>query len=320
MINPTAVLSPLLSSIVLCFAIHVAFTDAFATAPVSPSPYTNYFSKQRRQRQQLQRKQKKALIIRYDYTDDTSPSDYDTSDLPPDIKVVAVDDKEEDVVIRDALKRELLLLASITDRGSFATKEEQDIVIDIVAQLEALNPTRDPAYACEGVWDLCYDSTSQLFRSSPFFQSIRAVVGGSNKDVTENAFALHDQATKSSRIGKVRQIIDYDKLVSEVDLEVGAAPGFPFSISGTVVTTASFNVVSDNRWDLKIMNTKVKRSNIPIINSFMDNLNVDIPVGELYTTLLSNNPVIPMTTFYVDEALRITRDVDENFFVFIRES
>jgi hypothetical protein len=25
-------------------------------------------------------------------------------------------------------------------------------------------------------------------------------------------------------------------------------------------------------------------------------------------------------TFYVDEALRITRDLDENFFVFVRES
>lgn len=260
-----------------------------------------------------------SLIIRYNYAEDGSPSDYDTSDLPPEIKEVAVDEKEEDVVIRDALKRELLLLASVTDRGAFAKKEEQDIVTDLVTQLEALNPTKDPASHCEGEWDLCYSST-QFFRSSPFFQSIRIAVGDNNKDVTENGFALHEQATKGSRIGKVRQIINSDKLISEVDLEVGTLPGIPFSMIGTVVSTADLNVVSDKRWELRIENTKVKGSNIPIVNTFMDDLQVELPVGDFYSTVSGQIPVIPMTTFYIDEVMRITRDVDENFFVFIRES
>lgn len=261
----------------------------------------------------------RSLVIRYDYADDGSPSDYDSSDLPPEIKQVAVDEREEDFAIRDALKQELLLLASVTDRGAYCSKDEKDIVIDLVAQLEALNPTKDPAFNCEGEWDLGYSST-QFFRSSPFFQSIRVAVGEDNKDVAENGFALHAQATSGSRVGRVRQIITADKLTSEVDLEVGLAPGIPFSIQGTVVSSAALDVVSDKRWELRIENTKVKGSNIPLFNQFLDNLQMEVPVGDFYNTLQGTTPVIPLTTFYVDDTLRITRDVDENFFVFIRES
>ena len=237
-----------------------------------------------------------SLIICYDYADDGSPSDYDTADLPSASKEVTVDEKEEDIEIRDALKRELLLLASVTDRGAFASKEERDIVIDLVAQLEALNPTRNPASHCEGEWDLCYSST-QFFRSSPFFQSIRVAVGDENKDMTENGFALHEQATMGSRVGRVRQIVTSDnKLISEVSLEVGTLPGIPISLQGTVVTTASLDVVSDKNWELQIENTKVKGSNIPFINMFMDDLQVELPVGDFYSTVMSGKvPVIPMT-------------------------
>jgi hypothetical protein len=40
-------------------------------------------------------------------------------------KTVAVDEKEEDDKIRDALKRELLLFSSVTNRGEYATPDEQ---------------------------------------------------------------------------------------------------------------------------------------------------------------------------------------------------
>ena len=190
-------------------------------------------------------------IILNDYADDGSPSDYDTSDLPPVMKEVAVDEKEEDVSIREDLKRELLLLASVTDRGAYCSKEEKDIVTDLVAQLEALNPTKDPASNCQGEWDLGYAST-QLFRSSPFFQSIRSAVGDDQKEVAENGFALHAQATSGSRVGRVRQIITSEKLISEVDLEVGMLPGIPMSIKGTgslrSVMAANFNSIPSSRF------------------------------------------------------------------------
>lgn len=64
-----------------------------------------------------------------------SPSDYDPQDLPPVEKSVSVSYSDEDEAIRDALKRELLLLASVTNRGEYASSEERDLVIDIVTQL-----------------------------------------------------------------------------------------------------------------------------------------------------------------------------------------
>jgi hypothetical protein len=240
-------------------------------------------------------RQRESLIILYDYAEDGSPSDYDTSDLQPNVKEVTVDEKEEDVTIRDALKRELLLLASVTDRGAFASKDERDIVIDLVAQLEALNPTAEPAAHCEGEWDLCYSST-QFFRSSPFFQSIRVAMGEEGKEMAENGFDLHDQATVGSRVGRVRQIVTSNKLISEVDLEVGILPGIPFTkTKGTVVTTASLNVISDKCWELRIEKTKVKGSNLPFINQFMEDLQIELPVGDFYSTVQGRVPMIPMT-------------------------
>ena len=270
---------------------------------------------------QYQFRYDRTSVVLFDYADDGSPSDYDTSDLPPVSKEVAVDEKEEDVSIRDDLKRELLLLASVTDRGAYCSKEEKDIVTDLVAQLEALNPTKDPASIkhCKGEWDLGYAST-QLFRSSPFFQSIRAAVGDDQKEVAENGFALHEQATSGSRVGRVRQTVTSDKLISEVDLEVGMLPGIPMSIKGTVISTASLDVVSDKQWELRIENTKVTGSNIPFFDTLKDMLQVELPVGDFYSSIQGQVPVVPLTTFYADDTLRITRDVDDNLFVFIRES
>jgi len=265
----------------------------------------------------LPRSRTSSLIICHDYADG-APSDYDTEDLESDVKEVTVDENVDDVLIRDALKRELLLLASVTNRGEYASHDERDIAIDLVTQLEALNPTAEPASHCEGDWDLCLSST-QFFRSSPFFQAIRCAVGDDNKQIAENGFDLHERATSNSRVGRVRQTITSDQLISEVDLEVGIAPGIPIKVKGTVVTSASLKVVSDKKWDLKVENTKVRGSNIPIFNEIMENdLHVELPVGDFYNTVQGGVPVIPMSTFYVDESMRITRDIDDNFFVFSR--
>jgi hypothetical protein len=235
-----------------------------------------------------------SLIPRFDYADGDGPSDYDTLDLPPDQKEVTVDENEDDALIRDALKRELLLVASISNRGEYASKDEKNIEIDLVAQLEALNPTSEPAGHCEGEWDLCLSNT-QFFRSSPFFQAIRVAVGDDNKQIAENGFVLHDRATANSRVGRVRQIITSDKLVSEVDLEVGIAPGIPIKIKGTVVTSASLKVASDEKWELQVENTKVRGSNIPIFNQLMeDELHIELPVGDFYSSIQGQVPVIPM--------------------------
>jgi hypothetical protein len=56
----------------------------------------------------------------------------------------------------------------------------------------------------------------------------------------------------------------------EIDLEVGVAPGIPIKVKGTVVTSASLQVVSEEKWELQVENTKVKGSNIPIFNQIME--------------------------------------------------
>lgn len=244
-----------------------------------------------------------------------APSDYDIDDLEPNKKEVSVTYDDNDEEIRDALKRELLLLSSVTNRGEYASSEERDIVIDIVTQLEALNPTVDPASNCVGEWDLCLSST-QFFRSSPFFQTIRVAVN--NRDMAENGFDIHDRATSASRVGRVRQVITDTELISEVELEVGMMPGFPLMMGGTVVTKASLKICGPELWETQILNTEVKGSNLPIFNQLMDDMQLSLPVGDVYNNILGDVPVVPMKTFYVDEGIRITRDVDDNFFVFSR--
>lgn len=247
---------------------------------------------------------------------DGTPSD--TADYRTFTKQEAVvDNNEEDSLIRDALKRELLVLASVTDRGEYASKDEQNMIVDLISQLEALNPTANPASNCQGEWDLCLSST-QFFRSSPFFQSIRVALGDDNKAVADNFFDLHDRATSVSRYGRVRQTITVDKLISEVDLLVGIAPGIPVRIQGTVVTESDLRVISAETMQVSVTTTQVKGSNIPLLNQLIDNLKLELPVGSLYRTLQGQAPAVQLRTFYVDEAIRITRDVDDNFFVFTR--
>lgn len=250
------------------------------------------------------------------YFDEGAPSDYDAEDLTAK-KEVEVDINEDDATIRDALKREMLLLSSVTNRGECANKDEQDILVDLVNQLEALNPTAEPSLKCEGEWSLCLSST-QLFRSSPFFQSIRVAVGDDNKLIAENGFELHDRATTGSRIGRVRQIIENNKLISEVELEVGLMPGMPFRIKGTVVTTANLKMSASETWDVEVISTQVKGSNVPLLNQFLYDIKLELPVGDVYKIVQGKVPVVRMKTFYLDEAIRITRDCDDNFFVFSR--
>jgi hypothetical protein len=138
--------------------------------------------------------------------------------------------------------------------------------------------------------------------------------------MAENAFDIHDRATTASRVGKVRQIIDEgnSELVSEYELSVGLMPGFPIRVKGTVVTSAELSVIAPETWELKVKGTRVKGSNVPFFDQFLDDNAVELPVGDLYQTISGAVPIAVLKTFYVDEAMRITRDMDDNFFVFTR--
>jgi len=259
----------------------------------------------------------RSRTIVYSTTEDVGPSDYDPDTLfDSSIMPISVDTNSEDDIIRDELKRELLLFASVSDRGLLLSNEEKDIVVDIITQLEALNPTADTAMECYGEWDLVLTST-QAFRSSPFFQSIRSVLN--DKTAADNAFSLHEGATSIGKVGRVKQIISEDgSFISEVELEVGVMPGMPFTIKGTVVSKASFDVVGADQWDLFIQTTQIKKSNVPFLDQLLDDYPVELPVGDVYDKVTGSIPMFSLNTYFCDDSLRITRDVDDNFYVFSR--
>lgn len=254
--------------------------------------------------------------ILFSTIDDDSPSDYDPDSLlDPNLKDFTVDTNEEDESIRTELKRELLLLSSVSDRGLFLSTEEKSIVEDIVTQLEALNPTSETASQSYGVWDLVCTNT-QAFRSSPFFQTIRSVLN--DKTSADNAFNLHAAATSVGKVGRVRQVIQENgKFTSEVDLEVGFLPGMPMTMKGTVITNALFDIIGAEQWEIKIDNSHVKKSNIPILDQLLDEM-PNVPVGDFYNRVRGSIPTVYLKTYYVDDSVRITRDVDDNFYVFVR--
>jgi len=106
-------------------------------------------------------------------------------------------------------------------------------------------------------------------------------------------------------------ILSDGSLISEVDLEVGI-------MKGTVVTKAFYEVVGSISWDVRITTTEVKNSNVPFLAQFVKDFSIEFPVGELYDKVRGSVPDIKLTTYYVDETMRITRDIDDNFYVFSR--
>ena len=170
------------------------------------------------------------------------------------------------------------------------------MLVDLVAQLEALNPTPNPTENLSGEWDLCLSST-QFFPSSPFFQSLRTAAGETNRQVVLNLFAIHDRATTSGWIGRVRQKINENQVVSEVDLAVGVLPGNHVRVKGTVIMTASWKAVSNDKFEVQIEHTTVKGSNVPLLNQFLEDLQLEIPMKDIFSTLNGVLPSVPNKIF-----------------------
>ena len=121
-------------------------------------------------------------------------------------------------------------------------------------------------------------------------------------------------------VGKVHQIINKNnsELVSEYDLSVSLIPVLLLRVKGAVVTSAELTVIAPETWEMTVRGTKVNGSNVPFLDQYLDYNAVEIPVGEAYKAISGSIPAAVLKTFYVDEGMRITRDIDENFFDFTR--
>jgi hypothetical protein len=230
-------------------------------------------------------------------------------------------------------------LGAITGRGEFATSVQKQAAAKTIRALEAVNPTERPITSDHiyGRWELLYCST-QLFRSSPFFMAGRAAC---NTDIDRDRYNwfcdMHRQALAISSIQAVRQIIRKSgRIVSEFEVSAGAVPfigakkgysgGLPLVIEGALVSSADW-VPAENSTAMELfMDTvEVKGSNLPILRLFLDQ-----DSSKLYSRRLANKleRVIPsyktpkpiFKTTYLDHSLRISRDQDDNVFVYIKTS
>jgi hypothetical protein len=147
-------------------------------------------------------------------------------------EISAVSTTSQDLVSR------LLLIASTCGRGEFATLAQKNQALSFIEQLERKSPTLQPTTSplIQGTWELVYSST-QLFRSSPFFMAGRAVCSTKDEAEQYDWFCdLHREALAMSRIGAVRQIVSETRMVSEFEVKAGTVPFlsdfFPLSYSG----------------------------------------------------------------------------------------
>ena len=157
---------------------------------------------------------------------------------------------------------------------------------------------------------------------------------------------MHRAALAILTIGIVHQIISKNgRLVNKFEVRVGAVPflsdflpglrysgGLPFTIDGTIMSTANAAPAAplslDNNaveWELYMDTVEIKGSNVPILRNLLDSENAPLRSWDLSKVLEDNvdsyevpRPVLRMT--YVDDGMRIVRDVDDNVYVYGRVS
>jgi len=233
----------------------------------------------------------------------------------------------------------LLRIAASTGRGEYANDDQKDQASELISELEKNNPTPEPTKSpmINGRWELVY-SSSQLFRSSPFFMAGRAVCSTKEQADQYDWFCdMHRQALAISNIGTVRQVISETLMVSEFEVKVGAVPfvndftpfsysgGLPLTIDGSIVSQADIAPTEDgNSWELLMDTVKIKGSNIPGLRTVLDN-GLQLSSRGLGSFLEDNldgysNPRPIFETTYLTDSIRISRDQDGKVFVYAKES
>jgi PAP_fibrillin len=235
----------------------------------------------------------------------------------------------------------LLQIAARTGRGELATPDDKKQAEQWIGILEANNPTPEPTKSpmINGKWELLYSST-QLFRSSPFFMAGRAVCTTDDQAQQYDWFCdMHRKALAISNIGPVRQIVSPTLLVSEFEVKVGAIPffnftpltpfpysgGLPFTIDGAIVSSADISPTNNgNAWELYMDTVQIRGSNVPGLRRVLDG-GLKLDSRQLASFLEQNvdgytTPRPIFETTYLSDTLRISRDQDGKVFVYQKVS
>ena len=268
------------------------------------------------------------------------PSDSAEDAAPDVIDVPRVEDRE-------SLKKELLLAVSRTARGQQLDKRPNEAVNDVARRLEAQGAPTD-AQLLNGRWNLAYCST-YLFRSSPFWTAWKSNCRGASHCLFPQRFWMagraacqdgeearrydwfcdqHRKATMVSEIGAVRQIVAPGRLVSEFETSVAAAPmrvggSMPVTIFGSIVSSAAITATTETprglEKTLEMADVEVKGSNIPLLRPLLDN-GLKLDSRSINDALPIDRPFPIFTTTYCDADVRVSRDVDDNLYVYTKES
>jgi PAP_fibrillin len=231
-------------------------------------------------------------------------------------------------------------LGAITSRGEFASKAQKQSARQVIESVEAANPTPEPTTSpnIRGRWELVY-STTQLFRSSPFFLAGRATCTTPDQAKQYDWFCnMHRQALSISTIGPVRQIVSGATLTHEFSVKAGAVPflsdltpfsysgGLPVGVEGAIVSTADLATVENGTaWELLMDTVEIKGSNLPGVRQVLD-AGIKLQSRELGRALENipalgySNPRPVFRTTYLDQQFRISRDQDDNAFVYVKTS
>ncbi len=238
------------------------------------------------------------------------------------------------------IKNKIYQIAAITDRGQrlnpfispiYQEKlNEMDVLIkDLEKHNSAISEEK-----LSGEWELIY-STVELFRSSPFFLAIEKALNDEYK--SKLFFKLHQLQVGSfglSTIGRIAQNIDFDKkeFISTFDTIIFGLTTIPIlgwfkllpTFGGRVITLADELVLKDNSIQMSLQKTKVSKveglNKIPIFSEIL--MDRWYPVKEVWEKLPWNKeaPSCEVYVIYLDEDLRIMKDIYGSIFIYIRPS
>ena len=148
----------------------------------------------------------------------------------------------------------------------------------------------------------------------------RAMAKGETSSAFNSFTDLFMSSIKFARIGRVRQDITATSVVSEFELELPIIAG---SIMGTLISSADIEAIDGETMTLLTDNVRIKEGsfNIPGFSQLLDSL-PGVPVKSI-GGLLENIPAYEtprpvFSTTYIDADFRISRDQDQNIFIYTK--
>ena len=241
---------------------------------------------------------------------------------------------------RKDLKALIYQVAAATDRGqrlnAMIAPMYQNKIVEMNKLVEQLLPLSDEITqsTLEGEWELIY-STVELFRSSPFFLAIEKALNDKSK--SDLFFKLHFLQVGSfglSTVGRVGQYLNFNKgeMISTFDTTIFGLTTIPIlgwfkllpTFGGRVITLAKGLKLTHNILSMELEKTKVSEvdglGKIPFLDTIL--MEKWYPVKTVWNLLPWNkeNPSCEIRVIYIDEDLRIIRDMHGALFVYIRPS